>query len=99
MKGSRRIAPPSQAGLLDYVESSGRAAGAIQLDRLNTMANIRDRIAGEIEEWVKARAEMLFASWVIERRQAKENSGFRTPNSGAAKGCAHDAAGGSPDRA
>ena len=77
MKGSRRAprtyTADDPAGLLVYLETaSDRSVGQIQLNQLNEAANLRRHIAGEIQDWVNATAKALYASWVIQQREARK---------------------------
>lgn len=70
MKGKRRSAPCDSTGLLAYLETaSDRGVGQIQLNKLNEAANIRSRILADLQEWVRASAEVLYMDWVMKRRQ------------------------------
>jgi hypothetical protein len=74
MRGSR-MAGYSTAGFLHYVEgASDRGLGDIELSRLNEAANIRDRIADDIQDWVRANAEALHVGWVRRRRQEEQKA-------------------------
>lgn len=60
------------AGFLGYVEQASEVSlGNVQLSRLAEAANIRGRIAGEIEDWVRAQAEALVAGWMLEQEKSQ----------------------------
>lgn len=58
----------------------------IWLRKLETAANLRQRTADDLEEWVNAQAEALFTRWVIERRQPARRNGHNGQERGRLKG-------------
>ena len=72
MKGKRRKGEGyTTPGFLRCVENaSDQSVGNVQLSRLNEAANWREHIGQEIQEWIRANAEAMFAGWVLECRRA-----------------------------